>query len=679
MNRKTPIKSAFKPAEKPSAPAEGGIKNWQALIILAAAILAVYSNSLHNPFIFDDAFISSDYGLRHLQDIKTQLDTLSRNDRILTFLTFSVNYYLGRLDPYGYHLFNILLHILNTILVYFLARKLLSLISRVNFGNNFAFFTALVFAAHPVNTEVVTYIYNRSASLAAFFYISSYLLFLEAVPKRRTGLYLLSLACFSLALLSKQVAATLPVMLLVSDYLFLSDYDIKKTAKNRYYHLGFWLILALMILLTLFYFKKGDNTAGSYLLPLPAYLANQPLVIVKYLQLLLVPAGLCIDHFLKPIKTFFEFRALFSYAIIAGIFYVAFRSFRLKTTGARIVLFGILWFLINLLPAVIFRVHAGERQVYLSSFGLYFILIYLFCLAAKPGPVLAVLVMLYSSVLGIAAFERNRIYKSPVLLWQDAVSKYPYNSRAHYGLACSLQAEKKYKDAVDEYNRVLAINPDDEKTHNNLGVIYFEQGAYPEAVREYRKVLEVNPADKSIHNNLGLIYKNQNNFSEALREFNEALALDPDYAEARYNTGLLYYKLREYARAETEFNLALKINPDYAEVYYDMGIMYDDMKEYDKAVGSYRRAIELKPDFIDAYNNLGFIYYERKEYAPAIRAYTGALAINPGSVSAHNNLGALYYQLKDYGKALAEFEAILKLQPDDTNIKAIVEKLKNMK
>ena len=222
-------------------------KIWIYLCLLGVITFGVYYNSLNAPFIFDDIDkIVENSDIRSLNNIKTKLiypydkenKKVNRNDpsRPLTYLTFTLNYHFGQLNTFGYHLVNVLLHIFNTILIFFLTREILSY-SYKKHQLIVPFIVAVYFGIHPINIDSVTYIFARAGVLATFFYIASLICFIKASQgKKNFYFFPVSLLCFILSLASKQIAVTLPATILFVDYIFLSNFKISKIVERRYYH-----------------------------------------------------------------------------------------------------------------------------------------------------------------------------------------------------------------------------------------------------------------------------------------------------------------------------------------------------------------------------------------------------------------------------------------------------------
>src|SRR3989339_224094 len=592
-----------------------------AIGLVVIATIIVYHNSLKAPFIFDDkAKIVNNPDIQQLSNLKTKLiykysennKVFERNDpsRPLVYLTFTLNYYFGKLNPFGYHLFNLIIHIFNAILVFFLAKKIISVIyekgstplenvnnkiggkpcgsnggSKSPFCNNvrelysltgltlFPFLVSLLFAIHPINTNTVTYIFSRSDLLATFFYISSLLLFIKATDKNLSIfkslnlLYILSLICFILAIFSKQIAVTLPAIILIYDYIFLSNFKISKIIEKKYYHIPYWLLFIGYLAFRYFYLGdigdiEAESTWNRY-----DYLIIQPYIILRYLKMLLIPTGLSIDHIINPVKLY-ELKTIISFIFIIVVFLSSYIVYRKKTNISKLILFSILWFFIILSPtSSIFPTTSPlvENRLYLSGIGFFiiFVIIYFTIFKSSKTSTFTIFpVIIYSILLGYGTMKRNHLYQNPILLWQDVIIKYPNSEDARNNLGILLFNLKRYEEAEKEYKEAIKINPNNSESHYNLGVLLYSQKRYEEAEREYKESIKINPTHSEAHNNYGALLFGLCKYGEAENEFKYAISINPYYIEAHNNLGSIYLVKKEYDKALNEFEVVYKLLPN---------------------------------------------------------------------------------------------------------------------
>lgn len=578
------------------------------LIILV--VVSIYYNSMHAPFNFDDiSKIVENPDIKDIRNIPTKLiypygnvKSFERNDpsRPITYLTFTLNYFFGKLNTFGYRLVNVLLHICVAVMLFFLARRILSF-TYGKYSNPFALFVALVFASHPINTVVVSYIFNRAGQLSALFYMLSLLLFIKTFEKGKV-FYVLSLICFVLGIFSKQDCITLPVIVLIFDFIFLSNFKLTEVFKRKYYHLPYWLIVVAVLLFRYFYFGQiGDVEASDfdrYRWSRYTYFIIQPYVILRYIRLIVIPSGFCFDHVIAPVENLLEFKIIIPFISIIMMFTAILIIFKKKTDKLKIFLFCFLWFLITLSPTSSFfptTTAMAENRVYIPGFGLYFIIVYLCFLFFRnklshdqiKWPLTLVLGT-YIVLLGTTTVKRNKLYQDPVLLWKEAIRYYPNNTRAianasalHNNLGISLRHQGKYEQAIQEFKKALEIKPDNAEARYNMGLVYLDQKLYDLALDEFKMAVKINPNHSDARNNIGWLYFNNKEFSKAEREWKQALTINPYHTKVLNNLGVLYYVTKEYQKALHKFQSIASLQPDNEDVKFKIA----DIKEKIKRIG----------------------------------------------------------------------------------------------
>ncbi|MBI5211952.1 MAG: hypothetical protein HY957_01080 [Nitrospirae bacterium] len=455
------------------------------LTILILGFL-VYSNTLTAPFEFDDKRTITDNpaikGFRFFKNpsVLQEVDTYKEvkkffESRYIGYLFFAVNYKIHGLDVAGYHIFNITVHILNALLGYWL----IILTFRTPFfnglqehknGNLIAFFSAFIFVVHPIQTQAVTYISQRFASLATLFYLFSLIFYIKSrlmtvsgqgndqktryIKFTKWGYYYGSVISAVLAMKTKEISFTLPMMIALYEFMFLYG-NIKK----RLAYLTPILLTMLIIPLTLMSVKASLTGSGNIdefeLLSSPVisrwdYLFTQFRVIVTYIRLLFLPINQNFDYDYLIYHSFFALPVLSSFLFLLSIvvfgIYLLYRSRRsVENKGyLRLMSFGIFWFFITLAveSSIIPRADViFEHRLYLSSIGFIIAVIMLFLQAADAFayririiiPMLIIVVIAFS----VAAYARNAIWQDEVSLWKDTTDKSPNKVRTHYNLGAA--------------------------------------------------------------------------------------------------------------------------------------------------------------------------------------------------------------------------------------------------
>jgi hypothetical protein len=358
-------------------------KHLIAIFLISAIATIIYSNSFDCTFHFDDQpAIVENYAI-HRFDLK---EIFSSSNRPVLEITLAVNYYFGKLNVFGYHLVNLLLHISNGIMLYFILFQTANLPSvKEKYGERayrIALYASLIFIAHPIQTQAVTYIISRSSVLATTFYLLSLFLFIKAFQKssklkaQSSKVYLIGAFFAScLGMGTKQIVASLPLMLLIYDFFFLSNGDFKALKQRCLSHIAMFSTIAIAIYLSAsglqkfvsFDYAKGVQMPYSESVTSFQYFMTQLHVIPYYIKLLFIPTNLNLDYD-WPITMHLDFTTVLFFILLAAIVAFAVWAYR----RARLLSFGIIWFFVTLSVTSSFVVIYDvifEHRLYLPSIG----------------------------------------------------------------------------------------------------------------------------------------------------------------------------------------------------------------------------------------------------------------------------------------------------------------------
>jgi tetratricopeptide (TPR) repeat protein len=532
-----------------------------ALVIIAVTTLLIYSITFSYPFLFDDKrYILDNPWIRDPGNLFDITGT-----RYMAYLSFVLNYLAGGYNPLGYHLVNTAIHIINGTLVFWLVTLTFKTPvmgrARVNqqIAGLIALSSALIFVSHPVQTQAVTYITQRLASLATLFYLLSIVLFVKWRISHgtfntglRTVIYVSSIFSAVLAMKTKEISFTLPFIIVLYEFAFFKG----KTRKERIFPLAPFLLTLAIIPSDLFLpeLGLGGKTSGvaetirekqieelATLSP-HDYLVTQSRVIVTYIRLLFLPVNQNVDYDYHLYNSLFNPEVFLSFVFLLFLFCFALflfvRSRRTNNGYTLLASLGILWFFITLSvesSVIPIRDVIYEHRLYLPGVGAVisfsaFVFYGKERLGVKVSPLVFTCVLLLFTVvpLSIAAYNRNFIWRDEITLWEDVVRKSPEKARGHYNLGTAYDKEGMTDKAMAEYKRAIRLNPGYADAHYNLGLAYHEQGRTDEAIEEYRKTIKFEPDYAKAHNNLGVAYARLGLTEEAVREFGIALRLEPD-------------------------------------------------------------------------------------------------------------------------------------------------------
>lgn len=527
------------------------------ILILVAGFLC-YANSFTVPFVLDD--VTSILVNPNIADPAFVL-----KPRFLGELSFALNYQLHGVALPGYHLLNIFFHLFCALLVYLLVitlfrTPLLSGAADEITDRSIACAAALLFVTHPLQTAAVTYLAQRVTLLAALFYLAAVLLYLRSRLSSKAvisvALFIMSMVSAAAALLSKENAVTVPIAIMLCEITFFKGVD-----RKRFLLCGLCLlpILAAVLLTNRAVLLQTDlptallnMTAEKGAPSSLTYLLTQFPVIIEYLRLFFLPFGQNLDHDV-PLRSSWSdpvviasFLLLLALAVSALLLWLKGRKGEgLQNKIFLLAGFGVAWFFIaislesGLVPI---RDVMFEQRVYLPSAGLVIVVSSLiwYSLSRWSATGIAfrnfsVAILIIVSTLAFLTLSRNRVWRSEVTLWEDAVSKSPAKGRTHGALGHAYQLAGRFVEAEKAYVKAVRLAPQDYIARNNLGAIYLKQRRYGDAVDQFKGVLAQVPETVAAHFNLGLAYAALGRLSEAETSFAEAVRLKPDYREASEN------------------------------------------------------------------------------------------------------------------------------------------------
>jgi Tfp pilus assembly protein PilF len=533
------------------------------------------------------------------------------NSRFIAYYTFAINYHFGELGVYGYHLFNLIVHLINAALVYFLTLLIFSTPAIKKYAitkdkNIIAFITALLFVSHPLATGSVTYIVQRMASLVTLFYLLSLAFYIKArlIPKfnlSKYGLLAVALISFVLAMYTKQNAFTLPFVIMLIEICFFSTKRVTINLKDyRVISVIAGFVIMTLVILSNYslanVFKpiQPDVTNNFTLISPLNYLLTQFSVIVKYIQLLILPINQNLDYDYRLSSSLFELRTFVSFLFLLSLVVLAIFQYKKN----RIITFGVFWFFITLsiessfipISDLIF-----EHRTYLPSFGFFIVLssiIYALLWEKRKNYAIAIFAIIIISN-SYLTYERNKVWKDELTLLEDVISKSPNEARNYNNRASIYMSQKRYNEAMDDLNIALELRPQYGDAYYNRGLIFSYDKKYDSALENYNKAVELIPDHFMAYNNRGLVHKTNNNLNKAFQDFNKAIELKPNYDMAYTNRGTIHMLKNKYLDGIQDFTKAIELNPNLAAAYVNRGVAESRLGNKEKSCQDYKRAIEL--------------------------------------------------------------------------------------
>jgi len=498
-----------------------------------------------------------------------------------------------------------------------------------------ALLAALIFLAHPVQTEAVTYVWQRVESLAAFFYLLSLALYvksrLDSNGEQPSFLLDSSSSYFTSCLLAyacamtKETAITLPAAIILYEMIFFGDF--LKRAKHVLSRLLPFLCLVIVVPVLALTSPAVTKNLLYESPPASAYVLTQTRVITTYLRLLVWPVGQNLDYDFSLSESLLEPEVAGSLLLIISVIAAGI----LVRRSYPLIAFGIIWFFVTLLPTssvVPLPDFIFEHRLYLPLVGFVFVLVGIFVVSQKRVKIVTAALIIMILIFSVSTYRRNSIWQNDLTLWQDTVEKSPRKARPRVNLATSYIKNEEYDKALAELSHAISLKPDYAAAHENVGVAYFHKNAYQPAITAFERAIELDPRQASAYYARGETYMRLEQNDLAIKDFQKALSINPSHLSARNNFGLMLAEKGEYLKAIREFETVVRLEPNHKEASFNLARSYTLSGQVDRAVRQYEKVIELEPDSLEAYYNLGILYLERfNKPDEAKRCFEQALAV----------------------------------------------------
>ncbi|HTN70314.1 MAG TPA: tetratricopeptide repeat protein [Methylomirabilota bacterium] len=602
------------PSPRPSVPAkkpEMRLDYWVALFI-AIVTLAVFFPALRNEFVGWDDFelLVENLNYRGLgwDQLRWMFTTFHTGHyQPLSWMTFGLDYLLWGMNPFGYHLTNLVLHVANAVLFYFLVLRLLSLalsapVTPTDYGLRVAAgFAALFFAIHPLRVESVAWATERRDVLSGLFFLATLICYLQAarVPQDTYRRWLgAALICYGLSLLSKASGATLPIVLLVLDVYPLrrlgwgaGKWFGPSTRRTWWEKVPFLLFAAVASVTAPLAQSDAGAVASLRAYGVASRLAQSLYGLAFYLWKTILPTDLSPFYEVPPNLNPFAWPFLLSGAVVSVVSIGLFVLRRRWPAG----LAGWVCYVVIVAPVLGF-VQSG-RQMVADRYS------YLSCLA---WAILAGAGLYYLWRCGVD----RRSGQKPFLFATGAAAM----MIILLGVLTWRQVGV-WHDTDTLWKRVLAVT--DKSTfrsgtaHHLVGRFYSDRGDLDRAIEHLRLSIEIEPTDSTTYSDLGAALARQGKLEEAIQNLQHALSLNPRLSLAHFNLGNAFALQGRFAEATEHLENALRIKPDYAEAYNNLGKVLAAQGQLDRAIDLFRRAIQVQPNFADAHRSLAMALHEK--------------------------------------------------------------------
>ncbi len=634
-------------------------------------ILLIYSNSFYNEFVWDDHFLieknPSIMSWRHAW-IHFALDlyhSYSNYYRPLQALSYTLDYSLWKLNPWGYHLTNTVLHIAVVLLV---ARFV-----RVLTGDFFLSCAASIFfAVHPAHTAAVAYISGRADLLVSVFTLCSLIACVYYVRNGETGKktawFYASLISFICALLSRENAIVLPFLILLTAWIVRPDSHSSRRVGRMHYYSWYFITAGVYgaLRLNALNFQEGIFSAHRYTLWERALTAVK--AFSHYSAQAVFPLGLRMEHTISYVTSLSDRGVLTGFSLLACISALMY----MRTKRTPYTAYGILFFVISLLPML----NLYPLSINFADHWIYFPLIG----AALTGAdlmrdflkrfyrlrhILYGVMALYLTCLGVYTFQRNYDWKNRETIYMHTLLHNPRSVKIVNNLGNLYRSRGDIDRALYFHNRAVAESPRDYRSHLNLGYDYYVSGRYKEALESYRLALIIKPDYVKAYLNRAAVFTAQGRNRMAADAYRNALRYDKNNMIALTNLGNIYYTAAEYDKAIEYYKRAARIFPDVPEIHNNSAQAYEKREDYRQALRHWRVAVELRPDNASYRMGLGVCYARLGQYDEALIHLRAAHAIAPRTAAILINTGLVHLKEGNKNKAGEMFKKALYLEPEN--------------
>lgn len=664
--------------------------------ILSVATFLFYLPSRNYDFQFDDiANITKYYDIRH----NNLRDLFFTGPRWIARWINSIHYSIGKFEPYSYRLANIVQHIVIGVIIYFLFLVALKSLKKNSFFKDnaliLAFLTSAFFMLHPVQTQTVSYvIQGKLEGVATLFIAALALLFVMMTQARSTAAKIgYAVAFFALSALStgsKEIAIAGPFLIILIDWFLVSQGSWQSFKERIFFHVTNLLLIGSLYiyLLELSFFKRVFSLQWDVANNLGNVITNQPLehitpfwyfmsefkVVLHYLAVFLWPFNMSVEYDWVLSKSFFALDCFVPFLILTAI--VAYLVYLVYRNQSNLIVFGMLWFFICVLPRSSLISSAElivDYKTYAASVGWLFVLAcVLVAVVLKIAEYIPTMQYLPSKVvrsfglcvlclaLGYLTLSRNTVWRTGIEFWGDVLKNAPGKARIYnnYGVELS-QKLQKFEESIAYFQKAISMDAYYPDPHNNLAVVYAYLNKFDLAIQEMQAGLRINPYYAEGYNNLAAFYLHIKELDRAKRCLDHALAIRPSYGKAYFNRARIYSEQGNIDLALADLKSACTVADLDNEFGFSVyGKLALDNKRFDDAVFAYTKLVECSPNNFEGYFNLGNALHMVGKYTQAVCAYERSLALNPSDARCVFNLGETYFKLNDDTKAISYFEKI---------------------
>ncbi|MCX6304749.1 MAG: tetratricopeptide repeat protein [Bacteroidetes bacterium] len=649
---------------------------WMALIAIATFI--AYFPALNGTFTnWDDmVYVGGNPYIKSLSAknlVAMFSENYMGNYHPLAMLSLAIDYQINKFDPVVFHLTNILIHIINSMLVLLVLKRLTGKLQ-------LAVIAALLFGVHALHVESVAWISERKDVLYTCFYLLSLYSYVRYVPGRDKMWFGLSLLFFLLSCLSKGQAVTLAVTLFLVDVFMGRKWTELKILVEKVP----FLILALIFGIVAFRAQAGADATIMANFPIQQRVAFASYGLVMYILKLFYPFTLSVYYPYPILGNVGEVPFIYWLCILPALAFVV--ALILSWKRSKPLFFGLGFFLLNivlllqLLP--VGRAIMADRYAYIPSIGYFFLVGYYLTdrKYIKSEKATWGIVAVYALILIFLTFQQSKVWRNSDTLWSDCIEKNARVPVAWYNRGNTRMDSANYKGAIADYTECVNLDATFWRAYINRGHARSMEKDYLGSIADFDATLRFDSTVVNAYINRAVSRKMLQDYDNSLKDYNIAIRLKPEQLELYTSRASLKSDMKDYDGALSDLNLALKIDPKYTSAYTNRAAVKKTMKDLAGALADYNTAIELDPKNSEFYNNRGNLKFQLDDSQGAIDDYTTSIRISPKDFLGYKNRGAVRFSRKLYTEALADLTEAIGLSPKSGDLyytRSLVKKAMN--
>ncbi|MBN1766708.1 MAG: tetratricopeptide repeat protein [Sedimentisphaerales bacterium] len=650
-------------------------------VLLAAAVMIAYERVRLNEFAYDDeGYILKNYYIQSgiiPASVKWAFTGVhSANWHPLTWLSHMLDYELFGLNPVGHHIVNVIIHTINSLLLFWILKKMTGRIGC-------SAFVAAAFALHPVHVESVAWVAERKDLLSAFFAFLTIAAYIGYCARPGVGRYIRVFLFLALGLMAKPMLVTLPFVLVLLDYWPLNRIKALPDTLNKTEYpqvtAGRLILekipLFILVIASCVITFKAQHSAGAMtgaeILSFKIRAANALISYVEYLGKMIVPLDLCAFYPYRG-DNIPMYKPALSLLFLATVTITVLWILRRK----RYLAVGWLWYLGMLVP-VIGMVQVGsqamaDRYTYLPGIGFFIMITWGISdlLTNQRLGKMALTVLAGVLIVAMIAGTRKQTsyWKNNVTLFSRTLGVTQTNQGPLSPEEYASSLEKQYDEIQRNCKKTVKVDLRFVFAYYYLGEFYLDLNQIDRAMACYIKSNQNGPDFHFASQRRAEIYEMRGETDKAIALWREIIEKHPKYSTAHYSLGLFFVEKGDYDQAEEHFRQALKLREDYYQAANNLAFVLEKKGKIDEAIELWQYVLRIKPDYVYAHYSLGMATYIQGHFYQALEHFTKALESNPEWFEVHLRMGDIYYQQKLYQKAIDHWNMAIKIKPDVSEV-----------